>query len=132
MFRVIDGDNDWLDLTPTFIELYNNPEISVRKIQEKLEISIGTYRKLRRHCIENKLIKSRHGRKPSAKPVPKFYSTTKQKGIDYFHVTKKGVFYASFRKARQAERMVELLDECGWDYNLRYELKKQVLEEEGL
>ena len=135
-FNIIDGDNDWLDLTPTFIELYNNPENTVNKIREKLNINLGTYRKLRRHCIEHGLVNKRKTYRPKKKTCrthPKHYCHTVQKGIEYYQVQRringKVVHFANFKKAKQAERMVELLIECDWDMSRVEELKEVVLNE---
>lgn len=135
-FNIIDGNNDWLDLTPTFIELYNNPEIRVQKIIEKLGINLGTYRKLRRHCIENNLVSKRKAHRPKKrtyKTHPKYYCHTVQKGIEYYHVQKridgKSVYFANFKNVRDAERMVELLIECDWDKSQVDRLKSEVLSE---
>ena len=135
-FNIIDGNDDYLDLTPDFIELYNNPEITVRKIQEKLNINLGTYRKLRRHCIENNYINKRKAHRPKKrtyKTNPKYYCHTVQKGIEYYHVQRRlngeMVHFANFKKAKHAKRMVELLTECNWDKSRAKELKEVVLNE---
>ena len=135
-FNIIDGNNDWINLTPTFIELYNNPEITVPKIREKLNITNNEYRKLRKHCIENKLVSKRktyRPRKRTYKTNPKYYCHTVQKGIEYYHVQRRlngeMVHFANFKKAKHAKRMVELLTECNWDKSRAKELKEVVLNE---
>jgi hypothetical protein len=135
-FNIIDGDNDWLDLTPRFIELYNNPENTVNKIREKLNINLGTYRKLRRHCIEHGLITKRKAYRPKKRTCrthPRYYTHSVTKGIEYYHVNRrygdKVVVYATFKNASQAKRMVELLIECDWDKSRVEELKERVLNE---
>jgi hypothetical protein len=135
-FNIIDGNDDYLDHTQEFIELYNNPEITVPKIREKLDITLSTYRKLRKHCIENKLVskrKSHRPRKRTYKTNPKYYCHTVQRGIEYYHVQRRVngemVHFANFKKAKHAERMVELLIECDWDKSKVPELKELVLNE---
>ena len=135
-FNIIDGDNDWLDLTPRVIDLYNNPKIHVPEIIEKLNITRNTYRKLRKHCIENKLVSKRktyRPRKRTYKTNPKYYCHTVQKGIEYYHVQRRlngeMVHFANFKKACHAERMVELLNEHDWDKSKVPELREMVLNE---
>ena len=135
-FNIIDGNNDWLDLTPDFIQLYNNPENTVSKIREKLGINLGTYRKLRRHCVENGLVNKRKAYRPKKKTCrthPRYYTHSVTKGIEYYHVNRrqgdKVIIYATFKNAKQAELMVEKLKECGWDKKQAERLKSEVLSE---
>ena len=133
-FNIIDGNDDWLDLTPEFIKLYNDPNVTVPKIREKLNINLGTYRKLRRHCIENEWVsKRKHSKhkKRTYRTHPRYWSKTVNKGIEYYHVQRRWngriVHYATFKKAKYAERMVELLGEYDWDKSMVPLLKERVL-----
>jgi hypothetical protein len=135
-YRVIDGDDQYLERVPEFIKLYENRQYTVPDILEEMNIPRNIYKKLRKHCIEENLIRLRrkpNKKKPTYKQAPKHYSCTHCKGIEYYAVHKRinGVptYFGTFRKARQAERMVELLEECDWDYSRRYELKEQVMNE---
>ena len=135
-FNIIDGNNDWINLTPTFIELYNNPEITVPKIRETLKITNNEYRKLRKHCIENNYVSKRKTFRPKKrtyKTDPKYYSPTTTRGITYFRVAKHinghYTYFCEFKKAQQAELMVEKLKECDWDKSQVDRLKSEVLSE---
>ena len=55
-FRVIDGDDDYLEKVPEFVYEYNRNYLTIPKLCEKLDLSINEYRKLRKHCIEEDLI----------------------------------------------------------------------------
>ena len=135
-FNIVDGDNDYLDLLPEFAELYNNKDIPASKIPEMLGVTRPTYRKLRRDALEEDLITLRHKpkrKRETYKTAPKNYSHQVCKGIEYYHVQKridgKLLHFATFKDARQAERMVELLRECDWDRSKVDELKARVMEE---
>ena len=135
-FQIIDGDQDWLQLIPEFTRLYNNKNIRVNTIKKRINIGKNTYFKLLRECREKGLITPR--RRPNKKPdtyktKPKYYHHAVTKGIEYYRVVKRingeNTYFAQFKKARQAELMVEKLKECDWDYSRRYELKREVLSE---
>ena len=131
MFKVVDGDRHWMDQVPAFQILYGR-DFLVSEIKHQLDITEGEFRRLRRHCIKEGLINPRRGR-PSNQKGAKYYSRSMSHGVEYYLVNKRvdGELYhfACFRKVYQAERMVELLKECGWDYSRRDELKEQVLRE---
>lgn len=55
-FRVVDGDDDYLNLVPDFIRLYEDLSISIPMLQEQLGINRQVYKKLLKHCKEYDLI----------------------------------------------------------------------------
>ena len=117
-FNIIDGDNDYLQYTDAFAELYNDNNVKVNDIRERLQISRGVYRKLRRHCIQNGLIKSRrkpYKKRETYKTNPKNYSQTRRGDVEYFTVTKNHKHYCNCKTAKEAEYIVSRLRECDWD-----------------
>ena len=135
-FNIVDGNRDYMDLLPKFVELYNNPEIRTKKILSQLSIGIPEYRKLRREAVSEGLItlrKQSRKKKKTCRTNPKYYSHHVTKGIEYYHVQKhingKLTHFATFKDARHAKRMVELLKECDWDKSMVEVLKERVLNE---
>lgn len=132
-FNIIDGDQDWMDLIPTFTEMYNDTNIRVSEIKSRMGIGQNTYTKLRRHCKDEGLIHLRTREYKKKVSTPRYWHHTVAKGIEYYKVVKRVngeiVHFGSFKDARQAERFVELMKECDWDYNRRDALKQQVLNE---
>lgn len=137
MITIVDGDNDWLQDVPEFVELYNNHEIRVSEIKEHFGYSNNNYTKIFKHCIANDLITRRHTtyRKPapSRRRNPTYISKNRGNGHEYWVVIKRvdgeRRCFGNFKDYRQAERMVELCKECDWDISKRDELKEQVLRE---
>ena len=136
-FNIIDGDNDYTDLLPEFIKLYNNTKIPVHEIPDMLGVNLLTYRKLRRDAHDAGMIKLRrkpNKKKPTYKTHPKYYCKCIGNGGFEFHVMRtingKQLYFGNFKKEKHAKRMVELLDEYGWDKSMAGELKKKVLMED--
>ena len=137
-FNVVDGDRDYLKLADEYARLYNNHKIPVSEIRERLNLSQNKHYRLLAYCREHGLVKPRYKynkwdkRREAKKPI-KNYTIVKDKHYRYYAVRKfikdKEYHFATFKKEEQAQRMVELLKECNWDYNKRYELKEQVLNE---
>lgn len=139
-FNIINGNDDYIQKAEEFARLYNNPRIPVVKIREKMNLNHNTYRKLLKYCKENKMVKLRYkynkwNKRYKDKRIVKNYTKIRRKGYNYFMVCKfinnKDCYFATFKEEKQAQRMVELLRECDWDYSKRYELKEKVLSEEG-
>ena len=132
-FTITDGNNDWMDLIPTFTEMYNNKDIRVTDIKKQMNIGENTYTKLRKHCKDEGLIHPRTKPYKKKEWKPRYWHHTVMKGIEYYNVVKRVdgevKHFATFKKASQAERYVELMKECDWDFSQRDELKQQVLNE---
>ena len=63
-FNIIDGNDDYLDKLPEFVEAYNGNKLSIPELQQELNITNSEYRKLRKAGIEENLITlKRRGRK---------------------------------------------------------------------
>ena len=138
-FNIVDGDRDYLELAGEYARLYNNHKIPVSEIRERLNLSQNKHYRLLAYCREHGLVKPRYKynkwdkRPKNEKKSIKNYTIVKDKHHRYYAVRKfikdKEYHFATFKKEEQAQRMVELLRECNWDYSKRYELKEQVLNE---
>ena len=139
-FKVIDGDRDYLKLADEYARLYNNHKIPVKEIQERMNLSQNKHYRLLAYCREHRMVKPRYKynkwdkrQENIVEKSVKNYTIVKDKHYRYYAVRKfikdKEYHFATFKKEEQAQRMVELLKECNWDYSKRYELKEQVLNE---
>ena len=132
-FNIIDGDDHYIEQAPEFARLYNDPDITVQEIKNRMGLTKNPYEKLRKYCLEHGLIRGLRGYKPKSLNNPRYYTHTVQRGIEYWIVNKtingRLVHFATFKKQKQAERMVELLKECNWDIDCKDVLKERVLNE---
>ena len=128
--RIIDGNNDYLLLKDEFVELYNNRQIPVIKIQEKLNLSLRKYHKLRKECNEEGLLKLRYPPHKKKEKTPKYYSPVNRSIYgESYNVKYKGVYYCICKTVEEAELIVKKLKECDWDKNEIERIKKEVEEE---
>ena len=56
---------------------------------------------------------------------PKHYSYNNH--TKHYYIRRKGVYYGIVKTVAQAEKFVELMEECNWDYSKRVEIKKEVM-----
>lgn len=133
-FNLIEGDDILDRIGDDFVRMYDDGE-SIVKICETLNITRAQFQNLKQRLIRRGLIKNVRnkgaGRKRTLirenKSNPKNYFYSRQyKG--YF-VRKKEKYYTCFKKEEDAKKFVELMRECDWDFNRRYELKRKVLNE---
>lgn len=109
------------------LEMYNN-DVLIKDIEKELELTHSRYQRIFKKLRVMGLLKKRkRGNYRKNKYVPKNYSFNHTSGS--FDICKKGRYFGCVRTQRQAERMVELLRECGWDYSCRDEIKRRVLSE---
>lgn len=112
----------------TFIETYNDNNLSLRKIRRKLGLKHNEFDKIRNQLIQEGKIKPRTFKAPRKKPhIPKNYSfcnTTKN-----YQIRKNGVYFGCVKKEQEARKFVELLKEKNWDYDLKDELRLQAIKE---
>lgn len=138
-FNVVDGDRDYLELADEYAKLYNNHKIPVSEIRERFNLSQNKHYKLLKYCREHGMVKLRYKynkwdkRPKKEKKIIKNYTIVNDKHYRYYAVRKfikdKKYHFATFKKEEQAQRMVELLKECNWDFDRRFELKERVLNE---
>lgn len=111
-----------------FIKLCNNPNISLRIIRRRFGLKYNDFVKIRNRLIEEGKIQPRTFRRKKNTPHKvlnySFCNTTQS-----YQIRKNGKYYGNFKTEKQAQRFVELLRENNWDYNLKEDLKKQVLKE---
>ncbi len=113
-------------LEKKFIKLYNNPQITTRKIRKQLNLEYNEFYRIRNQLLkQGKLKERKFKRTPKPKRVVKNY--TRIGG--YYQIKKNMVYYGSCKTIKQARRMVELLKECNWDINCKDEIKKQAIKE---
>ena len=127
-FTITDGNNDWLDLVPEFVELYNANYLSVQKLMEVMGITRGTYRQLRKYCIEEGLIVLRRLPNKTRSSKPKNYSRVIRGDFTYFNVRKNQKYYCTCKTREQAEEIVRRLEACGWDISKVQSIKESVCE----
>ena len=129
-FNIIEGNNDYLIKTEAFAKEYNQNKLSVPKICEKLDINLNEYRKLRRHCIEENLIRlKRQGRprKQTYKTHPRNYSRVIRGKYTYFRIYKNGVDYGICKTEEQAQEIVRRLKKVNWDKKYLQRIREDVL-----
>ena len=126
-FNIIEnGPSPW-DKQDEIIRLYN-AGIPIKEIMEIVKVSSTTFNKIIRKAKEEGRVTPRrkpYRKKPRVRDNPKFYYRNRPNGG--YCVAKRGVFYGYVRTARQAEEFVRRMKECDWDYDKRYEIKKEVM-----
>ena len=130
-FNVIDGNDDYLQKLPEFVYEYNRGYLSVPKIIEKLDITRGEYRKLRRTSLEEGLItlkRKGNKKKETYKTNPKYYGKTVTKGRVYWKVYYKNQYLCLCKTKQQAETIVERLKKVNWDLRYLNNIKEEVME----
>jgi hypothetical protein len=125
-FRVIDGDDDYLEKVPEFVEEYNRNYLTIPKLCEKLDLSVTEYRKLRKHCIEEDLITLRRRENRKKKVSSRNYTTTIRGNRIYWRVYKNGRHYCTCKTEKEAKEIVERLKKCNWDINRIDMIKESV------
>ena len=131
-FKVVEGDDPLEPIKDEFIRLYEGG-VKVKTICQELNISNSQYQNFRmRLNRRGELSVNRNpngGQKRSSKynrRNPKNYHWNRE--TKSFHVVHCGKFYARLHDEEQARRFVDLMRECDWDYNRRFELKEKVME----
>lgn len=132
-FTISDGDYTYLEKTPEFVEEYNKGQLNTNGIIEKLNITRGEYRKLRKHAIEENLLqlkrKPNRKKKETYKTNPKHYGKQLVKGIPYWRVYKNTTYYCTVKKEKHAKEIVKRLEKCNWDKNQVNKIKQEVISE---
>ena len=131
-FNIIDGNDDYLDKLPEFVEAYNGNKLSIPELREELDISQSDYRKLRKAAIEENLITlKRRGRKKKKtyRTHPKYYGKNITKGISYWRVYKNETHYCNVKTEEQAKEIVKRLEAVNWDKSQAARIKEEVIRE---
>ena len=131
-FNIIDGNDDYLDKLPEFVEAYNGNKLSIPELREELDISQSDYRKLRKAAIEENLITLKtRGRKKTSKPIvkPRNYSRYKSRGYIYYNIYKNDIHYCSVKTEQQAQEIVKRLEAVNWDKTQAQRIKEEVIKE---
>ena len=129
-FNVIDGNDDYLQKLPEFVYEYNRGYLSVPKLIEKLDITRGEYRKLRRTSLEEGLItlkRKGNKKKQTYKTNPRYYGKHMVKGITYWHVHHKNKYICNCKTEKQAQEIVRRLKRVDWDLRYLNNIKEEVL-----
>lgn len=113
------------------VETLYNSGMLVKDIVRKLKINEAYFYKIVNELkSENRLILRRGGQRKQRiydRNNPKYYSRNTYR--DSYVVKYKRRYYASVKTRQQAERFVELMKECDWDYSKRLEVKRKVMME---
>ena len=131
-FNIIDGNDDYLDKLPEFVEAYNGNKLSIPELQQELNITNSEYRKLRKAGIEENLITlKRRGRKKKRtyKTNPKHYSCHLIKGRFYWKIHYKDDYYGNVKTEEQAKEIVKRLESVNWDKTQAQRIKEEVIKE---
>ena len=131
-FNIIDGNDDYLDKLPEFVEAYNSNKLSIPELQQELNINNSEYRKLRKAGIEENLITlKRRGRKKKRtyKTNPKHYSSHLIKGRFYWKIHYKDDYYCNVKTEAQAKEIVRRLEAVDWDKSQAARIKEEVIKE---
>ena len=131
-FNIIDGNDDYLNKLPEFVEAYNGNKLSIPELQQELNITNSEYRKLRKAGIEENLITlKRRGRKKKRtyKTNPKHYSSHLIKGRFYWKIHYKDDYYGNVKTEKQAKEMVRRLEAVNWDKSQAQRIKEEVIRE---
>lgn len=131
-FNIIDGNDDYLNKLPEFVEAYNSNRLSIPELREELDISQGDYRKLRKAAIEENLITLKtRGRKKKTKPIvkPRNYSKTQTRKYTYYVVYKNDSHYCNCKTEAQAKEIVKRLEAVNWDKTQAQRIKEEVIRE---
>lgn len=123
-FKVIDGEYDSPKLFKRFVELYHT-SMRTTEIRDELGVTDTKMKKLRAEALEKGLITPRN---PYARGRPKHKARVKNYGRcgTYYTIRHKRKYYCSCKTERQARRIVELFEECGWDINEKDRIKAEV------
>ena len=110
------------------VERLYNDGVLVKNIMRELDLNDGKFYEIVRELkAENRLILRTVGQKKqnAYKANPKNYYYNRYN--DSFQIRRSGVYYGSVKTKSQAERFVELMKECNWDYDKRNEVKQRVV-----
>ena len=126
-FKITQGDY-LKDKEQDFIQLYNNKEVKIKEIMEKLDLSRSNFYTLRNRLGKQGKIKYRNNwnAQKRLKRVPRHIHRCTSKGIVYFQIKKGGVYYCAVKDYRDAIAIVEKLDKCGWNKSLVNKIKEEV------
>ena len=123
-FNIIDGNDNYLQLTHEFSQLYNNPKIPITTIKKTLKINNNTYNKLIRETEQKGLIKRRrrpYKKKTSYRKKPKHYYLLRHGKYQYYCIRYLGEYYCICKTIEETEYVIKKLKECNWD---KKQLKK--------
>ena len=126
-FRIVENAPSSWDKEDELIQQYKEG-VPVAEIRKNLSISAPTFNKMVQQFKKEGKIHPRrktYHRKKNKKPSPKYYQ--RQWNRSGFQIVRRGKYYGYVKTRRQAERFVELMKECDWDYEKRYEVKKKVM-----
>ena len=132
-FRIIEGNDDYMDKLPEFVEAYNSNKLSVPDLRKELDLSRNDYRKLRKHCFEENLVTPKtRGRRKKQKtfPKPRNYSKYKAQGkYTYYTIYHNDTHYCNVKTEAQAKEIVKRLTAVDWDKTQAPRIKQEVISE---
>ena len=121
-------ETDW---TKEFYTTYEKVKEDIKQgfqfkeIREKHNISSGQWIAYRKELIQDGLLQGRYNVNP-----PKYYVYVAGRGYMVQKWIKNSrIYYGTFKTEREAQRCVELMKECGWDKEKRWEIRAKVKKE---
>lgn len=117
-FRVIEGETDFSEIYEDFKKDFLNPELYIRDITKKYNLTYGEYCKIRKQVVEETGVKI----KPN-----KYHPSQISMGTSYIHRTKNNkftvckyhdnrkIFYGTYDDLETAQLIRDELIKCNWD-----------------
>lgn len=141
-FRIVENSKPaYLEKYDEFIELYNNPEITVDDIRKKLGWRTKIYNDARTQALADGLITDRRtinsiknckGRPTKEKHQPKYYYYDRLHNkyviVKRYYVNKEHIviYYGRYDKEETAQMIVEELKKVDWDKKQLNDIKKRL------
>ena len=137
-FRIVENPlPHYYEKYDDFVELYNNPNITIVDIRNKLGWTVKTYTLAREKALSEGLIKERRvrskkGRPRKKKKVPKNYYYRKNTGN--YVVTKritinkevKTIYYGTYKNEEECVKIINELKKVNWDKKELPNIKKKL------
>ena len=124
-FNIVDG----YDNTPytEIIKDYQNPELTVKQIREKHNITVGQWQRILQKIKEKNIpIRGYNTPKPKTNPKHYYYNKHNRTFYVYKYINGSNQILAGFKSEAYAQKCVRLFKEYGWNE------KDKVLEEMGV
>lgn len=141
-FKIVENSSPtYMEKYEEFVELYNNPEITVEDIRKKLGWRTKIYNDARTRALKEKRIKDRRspnsiknckGRPVKPKHQPKYYYYDRVYGkfviVKRYYVNEKDimVYYGRYDREDIAIKIVAELKKVDWDKKKLPQIKKEL------
>lgn len=118
-FNIIENpDPPYMEKYEEFIELYNNSEVTISKICEKLKWNVKVYYNAKKRALsEGRIIDN----------PPKYYYFRNGRYVVSKLLNGKRVYFGAFKYEDDAKIIVEELGKNEWDKESIHQLKKELM-----